>query len=621
MQGRRVGVIGAEAVRWSPDNNRIAFTLFDGKEVQLWLSDVPGGGRRQLTHNAADVRDFAWSADGAKVYFTVGEDRAVRKALDEQGRRNGFHLEEFQYFGQMVNGGQPERPLSQETTVWATGADGANERLANDAEQDDYERMRNYAWFRGGAQGVDASKITAALAPPVVAANGRLAWLARDSEAEVGILPLLRLHASPNVDGSQPLRCQHEECTSQMFAKTWWSEDSERVIFWRKTDANLVENEFYEWTPVNGGLKRLYHEDGDEFKECDYFEHRIVCVRQTVTRPDHVISLDTESSEITDLADVNPEFRNIVLGRVERFAWRVPEDTYDAGYPEGLFGFVIYPPDFDSQRKYPVYVAPYGQTGFRRGDVGDEHPLFVYAANGFVVISAQFPMPVRSLRKDAMPDMMSLYDPDKDFPYLTMYMDSTFAALDAIVARGFIDGKRIGIGGLSHGSFVPLFMLQTKDRLSAVSIAGPGWSQYEYYAATRTGRELNPVSTQWPEERAFWSQIDIADHVEKIEAPLLVNYPDSEFFTDWRLPRRMEDAGRVYEAYVFVNENHSKWQPAHRLAIYNRNLDWFRFWLMDREDPSASKEAQYARWRDLRHLQCKNPLSLRDYCNVESVRR
>jgi hypothetical protein len=49
-----------------------------------------------------------------------------------------------------------------------------------------------------------------------------------------------------------------------------------------------------------------------------------------------------------------------------------------------------------------------------------------------------------------------------------------------------------------------------------------------------------------------------------------------------------------------------------------RNIDWFRFWLQDIEDPSPDKQEQYASWRELRRLQCENPRSLRDYCTVQS---
>jgi hypothetical protein len=54
------------------------------------------------------------------------------------------------------------------------------------------------------------------------------------------------------------------------------------------------------------------------------------------------------------------------------------------------------------------------------------------------------------------------------------------------------------------------------------------------------------------------------------------------------------------DLFVFPNEPHQKFQPRHKLAVYERNLDWFRFWLEDYEDPTPSKKAQYARWRHMK---------------------
>jgi len=34
--------------------------------------------------------------------------------------------------------------------------------------------------------------------------------------------------------------------------------------------------------------------------------------------------------------------------------------------------------------------------------------------------------------------------------------------------------------------------------------------------------------------------------------------------------------------------------------VYERNLDWFSFWLQGSEDPDPEKAEQYARWRVLR---------------------
>ena len=51
------------------------------------------------------------------------------------------------------------------------------------------------------------------------------------------------------------------------------------------------------------------------------------------------------------------------------------------------------------------------------------------------------------------------------------------------------------------------------------------------------------------------------------------------------------------ELHVFPDEAHIKVQPRHRLAVYRRNLDWFRFWLQGHVDPDPAKAEQYRRWR------------------------
>jgi dipeptidyl aminopeptidase/acylaminoacyl peptidase len=616
--GRRVGIIVGNPGRWSPDSTRLAYTALRHGEVQLWVSDVRTGFQRQVTHNDSDIRDFVWDEDGKQLIFAVGDTRAAIARLDEEGRRRGFLLEEFQYYSEIVHSPRPWRPFTSDLSHWVVAADGTYERPADEAERERFKRLKQFSWGRNQAVAMSIAGIGGAAAPPVVSHAGMPAWLARESDAETGVLPMLRLHASKRRDGSDPIRCEHEACIAQLFSKIWWSEDGRQVIFWRKQGANLIENAFFAWDPVRNVLRRIFHQDGDEFRECELAGARLICARETLSRPDHVVAIDTRTGAIEVLADVNPRFDEIALGKVERFEWDTPEDQHGLGSPRRMFGYVIYPPAFDARQRYPVFIAPYGAPGFRRGDVGDEHPLFVYAANGFVVISTHFPVATEPMRWGTGADVAELYSAERGFPHLKMYAGSTWNALDAVASRGFIDHERIGIGGVSHGSFVPLYMMLQSDRLSAVATASTGWSQTEYYFATRTGRTLEPPRN-WPSGASFWSQLDIADNVEKIEAPLLTNYADREFFHSWRVPRSMEDGGRAYETYIFPDEYHVKWQPAHRFAIYNRNLDWFRFWLQDIEDPDPSKTSQYERWRALRELQCRNPRSVRDYCSVKSI--
>ncbi|WP_129642456.1 Atxe2 family lasso peptide isopeptidase [Peristeroidobacter agariperforans] len=620
VTGRRGGEIAGSPSRWSADGQWIAYTVQRDGEVQLWRSSVDGKVQQQLTRNDADVRDFVWSEDGRTLLFTVGSTRASQRARDEQGRRDGFRLDEFQFYTEVIHRAAPERPVETDLTVWAVASNGHDERVADAAGKKQFEEgvRRGWSWGRDRSQPPKIEELGGSAAPPVVGKNGVLAWLARVDPSERGILPRLRLTASLRPDGSQPIACTADECTAQFFSKVWWSEDGRQVIFWREEGINLTDQGFYSWTPASGVVKPLWRVLGDRFKECELLGRRLICVRETRTQPAHIASIDTRAGRVSVLADFNPEFKNLRLPRIERFEWDAPPDTVGLGYPKRAFGYIVYPPDFDPKKKYPVIISPYMAHGFIRGDVGDEQPLLAYAANGFVVLDTGFPYPMGDIgAADSDTLFEKMHSAELGFPNMTMLLESTMRALDAAVARGWVDSSRVGMGGLSQGTFASLYALQKYDRLSAVSVSGPGWSQIEYYLITSHGlatMERAGISWKFPESVEYWRQVDLADHLDSIEAPILMHIADRESAGIMRLQRRLSDAKKAFEAFIFPDEYHEKWQPAHRYAIYNRNLDWYRFWLQDYEDPSGAKADQYRRWRALRDLQCLNPRSLRAYC-------
>jgi len=55
--------------------------------------------------------------------------------------------------------------------------------------------------------------------------------------------------------------------------------------------------------------------------------------------------------------------------------------------------------------------------------------------------------------------------------------------------------------------------------------------------------------------------------------------------------------------FVYSDELRVKRQPMQRYEIYERNVDWLKFWLYKQEDPDRAKANQYKRWRALRTLE------------------
>ena len=86
-------------------------------------------------------------------------------------------------------------------------------------------------------------------------------------------------------------------------------------------------------------------------------------------------------------------------------------------------------------------------------------------------------------------------------------------------------------------------------------------------------------------------------NADRIEVPILIQTGDSEYEGGLDVVETLSHRGKAIELYVFPDESHVKWQPAHRRAMYERVTQWFEFWLMNRMDCDPSRKAQYERWR------------------------
>ena len=89
-------------------------------------------------------------------------------------------------------------------------------------------------------------------------------------------------------------------------------------------------------------------------------------------------------------------------------------------------------------------------------------------------------------------------------------------------------------------------------------------------------------------------------HADRIHTAILENTSDTEFLIYLPLYRSLVDLGKPVELYVYPEELHVRNQPRHRLEVYERNLDWFRFWLKGEESSDPNKDEQYQRWKQLR---------------------
>src|SRR3989337_3949871 len=97
-----------------------------------------------------------------------------------------------------------------------------------------------------------------------------------------------------------------------------------------------------------------------------------------------------------------------------------------------------------------------------------------------------------------------------------------------------------------------------------------------------------------PEETpSRWKLVSPAFNTERIHVPVLFQLPEQEARMIPELYARLNLAAVPTELYAFPDEAHIKLQPRHRGAVYERNLDWFRYWLQDYRDSSPATAQQY----------------------------
>ena len=126
-----------------------------------------------------------------------------------------------------------------------------------------------------------------------------------------------------------------------------------------------------------------------------------------------------------------------------------------------------------------------------------------------------------------------------------------------------------------------------EDLYSFALAAGPRFTEY-----------LRDMGYRYfePGAETFWEPMSLILNVDRIDVPILIQAGDSEYEGSLDVVETFSHNNKAIELYVFPDESHVKWQSSHRLAMYERVVEWFEFWLMGRLNCNPSREAQYARW-------------------------
>src|SRR3546814_828414 len=96
-----------------------------------------------------------------------------------------------------------------------------------------------------------------------------------------------------------------------------------------------------------------------------------------------------------------------------------------------------------------------------------------------------------------------------------------------------------------------------------------------------------------------WSS-DVCSSDLNAKFPILFQVADNEYLATLASYTALQQAKIPSDLFVFPNEEHVKWQPTHRLAVYRRNLAWFDFWLKDQSPSDPIGSLEVARWAKMK---------------------
>lgn len=598
--GRRTGGWLTLAPRWSPDGRWLAIrAMRDGvRSIDLCRTDGRGCVRALA---AGNLLDFAWSADGRTLIYEINHTVAdATAALAAEGRVGWRFDERFDVFHSFAPIRTTVQPRSE---LRAIRLSNRRDRAANEAEREQFQRARRLA----NSTHIGTSRSVTILSDGTVAqptltqerrarnfarfGEDGLVWIEPDNPNRPGDLAPHRVFASPNGSTDALQRCGTEQCTGNIleFAP---ASDGRHVVLVRRAGWGRSRHELVLWDMDSGDARTLVATD-DAVRACQPLADRVICLHEAATSPTSIVSIDYASGHIRTLYRANPHLAPGLLAEASKLEWRSPRG-------DEVFGYLVLPPGVPP-RDLPLVIVQYRATGFLRGGVGDEYPVQLFAQHGFAVLALERPDAIEERSED-------LSHAEAEYRLLAGLSDRrrTLAAvtsgIDLLVERGIVDRQRVGLTGLSDGAQTVEFALIHCNCIAAAAASGTFGDPFFYYLNPEPRRRVweRGALGPWPTEESQWADLSLALNVDRVRTPLLEQVADRELLFVLQTQRRYSDAGRPFDMYVFPDEYHVKWQPMHRLAVYQRNLDWFRFWLTGEIDPDPARAAQYATWRAMR---------------------
>lgn len=571
-------VHGTHSPRFSPDGRYLAYiaTPAGADHEHLMLLDRRGGEARSIVDTKDDIGAYQWSPDGTHLVIAMlqGTDDAkspkpiVIDALHFKEDEAGYlaagekrHLFLLDLASEKIEALTSDA-FNDDEPVWSP--DG--KRIA-------FVRTRAYGADPDGAEDIEvieprAGAAATSLARPYAPNAQSLMWSPDGSLLAFlqGLEPKYNAYIQDRLAvvpaGGGPVRALSDSL-DRAVASYAFSADSRSITISVEDDRAAYPARI---ELASGAITRLVTKPSVIEALAGAAGHTAALYSDDEA-PGEIYAL--EAGGLRKLSSHNDALLGeLQLGQVEDLRFKSKDGTE-------VHGLIVKPPGFVSGKAYPtllwIHGGPNGQDAhsFAIGDYQFRRQLI--AANGYVVIGINY----RGSSGRGSRFARAIF---ADWGHKEV--EDLLAGVDAVVAQGIADPKRLGIGGWSYGGILTDYTIASDGRFkAAVSGAGSANQLTMFGSDQYIVQYTNELGPPW-RNTPLWLKVSYPFfHADRIHTPTLFMGGDKDFNVPVAGGEQMYEALRTLgvdtQLVVYPGEYHDVRRPSFLKDRLDRIVAWF----------------------------------------------
>ncbi|MFT6127258.1 MAG: dipeptidyl aminopeptidase/acylaminoacyl peptidase [Flavobacteriaceae bacterium] len=353
-----------------------------------------------------------------------------------------------------------------------------------------------------------------------------------------------------------------------------WANDSEKIYFVAPVLGTVQIFEIAIPTSSESTIKsprKITNGQFDVHGIIGQVGEKLAVLRRDMNHASEIYSVDITSGSMAQLSSVNDKvYANTNLGKVEK---RMTKTTDG----KDLLSWVIYPPDFDSSKKYPTLLyCQGGPQGALSQFYSFRWNFQLMAANGYIIIAPN---------RRGMPGYGVEWNEQISKDYGGQNMDDYLSAIDDISKEDYVDNNRLGCVGASYGGYSAFYLAGKHEGRFKSFISHDGI--FDWRSMYGTTEEV--FFPNWDLGGAFW------DKSNKAAQKAYTEFNPTTYVDQWDTPMLIIQGGKDYR--VPIGQGLAAFQAAQLKGIKSK-LVFFpeeNHWVLNNQN-SLVWQREFYKW-------------------------